>query len=372
MSLPEYLFLRVVADIDRQMDGVRALADQLERHRLNSDAQACVASVAEAADNVHRVLRATQDLRDAAADGLTFDPQPLRLSDVADEVQQRWDRNAVAGGVRLLVSYDGAPETCVNADRARLLQVFDGFLNEAVASVRRTAVEASLRAVETEAGVRLEGRVRGMRDTGWMTQDPELRLAEMEDRLGLGAALDLMLAREIVKGLGGRLWKEAHEGQARTLAFEVMLPAATAEGPVQETVAERPPHVLVVDDNATNRMVAQALCEMFDCTCESAEDGLEAVEAARAGRFDLILMDIRMPNMDGVAASKAIRALPGPAAHVPIIALTANVEPEDAQAYYAAGMNGVVEKPMKAEHLLTALREALEGGRPPARDSAAA
>jgi CheY-like chemotaxis protein len=98
---------------------------------------------------------------------------------------------------------------------------------------------------------------------------------------------------------------------------------------------------------------------MFDCTCESANDGAEAVEAARGGRFDLILMDIKMPVMDGVAATRAIRALGGPPSLVPIIALTANAEPEDADTYLAAGMNGVVEKPMKPEHLLAALQQAL-------------
>ena len=119
--------------------------------------------------------------------------------------------------------------------------------------------------------------------------------------------------------------------------------------------------MLVVDDNATNRMVAQALCEMFDCTCEAASDGLEAVEAARAGRFDLILMDIKMPRMDGVTAARAIRALPGEAGETPIVALTANADPDDAAEYLAAGMDGVVEKPMKPEHLLAVLQQALGG-----------
>ena len=106
-------------------------------------------------------------------------------------------------------------------------------------------------------------------------------------------------------------------------------------------------------------MVAETLCEMFDCTTETAVDGVEAVELARSGRFDLILMDIKMPRMDGVAATRAIRALPGPAAATPIIALTANADPEDAAAYMAAGMIGVVEKPMKPENLLRALQQAL-------------
>jgi CheY-like chemotaxis protein len=73
-------------------------------------------------------------------------------------------------------------------------------------------------------------------------------------------------------------------------------------------------------------------------------------------------MDIRMPRMDGVAATRAIRALAGRVGEVPIIALTANADPEDAESYLAAGMNGVVEKPMKPEHLLAALQQALAPG----------
>ena len=119
--------------------------------------------------------------------------------------------------------------------------------------------------------------------------------------------------------------------------------------------------MLVVDDNATNRMVAETLCEMFDCTAESAVDGVEAVEAAATGRFDLILMDIKMPRMDGVTAARAIRALPGEAGETPIVALTANADPDDAAEYLAAGMDGVVEKPMKPEHLLAVLQQALGG-----------
>jgi len=128
--------------------------------------------------------------------------------------------------------------------------------------------------------------------------------------------------------------------------------------------------VLVVDDNATNRMVAEALCEMFDYTSECVVDGLEAVEAARTGRFDLILMDIRMPNMDGVEATRAIRKLPGAAGSVPIIALTANADPEDAKEYLAVGMHSVVEKPLKPEKLLEAISLALTTT--PGRRSAAA
>ena len=119
------------------------------------------------------------------------------------------------------------------------------------------------------------------------------------------------------------------------------------------------PHILIVDDNATNRVVAQALCEMFGCTSETAEDGVEAVEAVQERKFDLVLMDIKMPRMDGVQATQAIRALDGPVSAIPIVALTANADPDDARKYLASGMAAVVEKPIKPERLRMAMNTAL-------------
>jgi CheY-like chemotaxis protein len=335
------------------------LTEQLQRQRLSPDGEACISGVEEAASGVRRLMECAVGLRKVTRGGVTQDPAPLRLRELVDEVHSRWQPAAAMSGVTILISYDGDPDACALADRSRLLQVFDGFVGEAVASMRRGAVEASLRAVVGPDGVRLQGRVRGARDPAWESQDLEARVRDVESRFGLEVAIGVMLARQVVDGLGGTLRNEGGGGASETVIFEMLLPVAS-ETPVEEPQpAERSAHILVVDDNATNRMVAQALCEMFDCTSESACDGAEAVEAARAGRYDLILMDIKMPVMDGVAATRAIRGLGGPASQVPIIALTANAEPEDAQGYLDAGMNGVVEKPMKPEHLLAALQAAL-------------
>lgn len=359
MSLPEFFFDRVTADIRQQMEGILALTDQLARQRLTPDAQACVSGVAEAATGVRRMLEAAVDLRTVNTQELPLEAAPIQLHDLVDEVQSRWQPAAAMSGVTLLVSYDGDPDARAVGDSQRLLQVFDGLVAEAIAGMRRGAVEASLRAVIEADMVRVTGRVRGARDAAWDAQSLESRVRELDSRFGLEVAIGAMLARRIVEVLGGELRNEGAGSSSETVVFEFVLPIAV-EG-VDETPAEpaRSAHILVVDDNATNRMVAQALCEMFDCTCESANDGAEAVEAARGGRFDLILMDIKMPNMDGVAATRAIRALPGPVSGVPIIALTANADPDDAEGYLAAGMTGVVEKPMKPEHLLAALQHAL-------------
>ncbi|WP_293458586.1 response regulator [Phenylobacterium sp.] len=360
MSLPQFFAERVTAEVRQQMEGVLALTEQLARQRLTPDGEACVAGVSEAAAGVQRIIDSAMDLRAVAFDGLVLDIGPVRLRELMDDIQDRWHPRAAAAGVTLLVSYDGDPEAAALGDARRLRQIFDGFIGEAVSAQARGAVEASLTARATAGGVRVEGRVRGPRDASWDAQDFESRIRSIEARFGLEVALEAMLARRVLEGLGGRLRKEANAGASDTATFEIDL--EFLPDTVEEVVQEpgRAAHILVVDDNATNRMVAQSLVEMFDCTSEAAEDGEEAVEAVRTGRFDLILMDIKMPRMDGVAATRAIRGLPGRVGETPIIALTANADPDDAEAYLAAGMNGVVEKPMKPEQLLAALQQALE------------
>ena len=181
-----------------------------------------------------------------------------------------------------------------------------------------------------------------------------------------GVGMGLSICRHIIHGMGGSIWAERNQGKGVTFAFDLCAPQAIMETETDTNVSEitelnlqTQPHVLIVDDNATNRVVAQALCEMFGCTSETAEDGQEALEAVQSTRFDLILMDIKMPRMDGVAATQAIRALDGSVSRIPIIALTANADPDDARKYVASGMAAVVEKPIKPERLRMAMNAAL-------------
>ena len=347
------------------LGGVTAVAELLQRQPLSADAQSFVRTIIETCQAMVSALDDALELSRADGGELMLDPRPIRLREVMDDVQSRWQIRTDQERVTLAVAYDGEPDLMAEIDAGRLEQVFDGLIGAALSLARRGAIEATLQALRNGDGLRLVGRVR---DTGGGLSAARLSQA-FEGSEADGAAhsgLGLALCRRIVERLGGEIRADANVGAGATIVFEFPAREAIAHVDLAEDPgAKRSAHVLVVDDNATNRMVAEALCEMFDCTSECVEDGVEAVEAARSGRFDLILMDIRMPRMDGVEATKAIRALPGRAGAVPIIALTANADPEDAQSYIACGMHAVVEKPIKPERLLQAINAALPdvGGR---------
>jgi CheY-like chemotaxis protein len=358
------LYSAMEAECRAQVGGLMAMTDRLERQPLGADALAQVHSIRATGEALLRLAGDANDLMRSRQGRLDLNLRAQSLRALIDRVQARWVARAEDNGVSLLISYDGDPDLSALIDADRLTQVFDSLIDNALRYTRRGSIEVGLRARVENGKVRLEGRVR---DTG---AELAAKLAEaFEAGEGEGLSLPLSLARGVLASMKGSLRAETNAGQGATMLFQLVADAVDEPVPeVEERAASGAAHVLVVDDNATNRMVAEALCEMFDCTSETAEDGVEAVEAARTGRFDLILMDIKMPRMDGIAAARAIRSLEGPEAMTPIVALTANVDPEDARGYLAAGMCCVVEKPIKPDRLLQAINVALAEAQAAAQD----
>ncbi|MBD3833870.1 MAG: response regulator [Brevundimonas sp.] len=345
------------------MTGVLAVAELLRRQPLNEAALAHVQTIIDSSETLLETLQDALDLARAEAGELELKPAPTPLRAVMDEVQTLWAPRAAQDGVTLMVGYEGDTELAGVLDSARLSQVFNNLIGHALKFARNGMVEASLKAVVIGDQVRLEARVR---DDG-PGVDPA-RIDQVFDH-GAGpdgAGLGLSISRHLVEQMDGRIWVENNIGRGATFAFDLSAPRAILEQEAPSNVStlneldlQARPHVLIADDNATNRVVAQALCEMFGCTSETVEDGQEALEAVQVRSFDLILMDIKMPRLDGVQATQAIRALPGDSRNIPIVALTANADPEDAKHYLAVGMAAVVEKPIKPERLRMAMNAAL-------------
>lgn len=345
------------------MNGVLAVAELLRRQPLNDAALAHVQTIIDSSGTLLDTLQDALDLARAQAGELELKPAPTPLRAVMDEVQTLWAPRAAQDGVTLMVGYEGDTELAGVLDGQRLIQVFNNLIGHALKFARNGMVEASLKAVVIGDHVRLEARVR---DDG-PGVDPA-RIDQIFDHTAGpdGAGLGLSICRHLVEQMDGRIWAENNAGRGATFAFDLSAPRAVIEqeepsnvSTLDELDLQARPHVLIADDNATNRVVAQALCEMFGCTSETVEDGQEALEAVQVRPFDLILMDIKMPRMDGVQATQAIRALPGDSRNIPIVALTANADPDDAKHYLAVGMAAVVEKPIKPERLRMAMNAAL-------------
>ncbi len=361
-------FEAIAEQVRRPLDGVLAVAELLKRQPLSPDVENHVRTITEHHQQLLQTLIDACDLSRAERGALEVDLAAVDLRPLMDDIQDDWQRRASSGGIALSVSYDGE-DLAALVDAPRLRQIFNHLLDRALSMTRRGGVEASLRARRQGSAIIIEGRVR---DSG-LALPPEKLARVFEPRIDPVEGMGMILCRRLVEAMNGAIRAENNVGAGSTISFDFMCEEAKAaadEGAGRS--AQRAAHVLVVDDNATNRMVAEALCEMFDCTSESAEDGIEAVEAAKSGRFDIILMDIKMPRMDGVEATRTIRAMPGAAGLVPIIALTANADPEDAASYIASGMSSVVEKPIKPEALLNAMNACLGGGEEPANQGRAA
>ena len=367
---------RMAVDIGAHLDGVLAITERLEQQRLTPDASAFVRAIGDTSRDMGETVGRAIDLHRSTRGQLSFAPAPTRLRDLADAVEARWAERAHEGGSTLLVSYDGDPECGVEVDGERLLQVFDILIENALAA-GRGMIETRLTARAEGDQIHLEGLVRdnaeGHADERLARVDDPLGPSSLQDRNEMALGVGMALAHRVLRAMGAPLHAEANRGAGLTVGFGLTVAPAAAEAEVHEepAVASRAAHILIVDDNATNRMVAEALCDMFECTSEQAVDGVEAVEMAKGGRFDLILMDIKMPRMDGIAATRAIREMGGGVGGVPIVALTANADPADVQTYIAAGMQDVVEKPIKPERLATVLSALLGGDEDEGEEAAA-
>jgi signal transduction histidine kinase/CheY-like chemotaxis protein len=362
-------FLAIMShELRTPMNGVLAVAELLRRQPLNDQAQAHVQTIIDSSETLIRILQDALDLSRAEAGELELSQVPTPLRSMMDDIEQLWAPRASQDGVTLIVGYEGDTELAAEVDPMRVKQVFNNLIGNALKFARNGMVEARLKAWVEGGDIRMEARVRD--DGPGIDGDRVDAIFEpfVHGSGPDGAGLGLSICRQIVHRMNGRIWAENNAGRGATFAFDFTALRATAQDDVQSNVQtlvdlelQANPHILIVDDNATNRVVAQALCEMFGCSSETAEDGIEALEAVQARPFDLILMDIKMPRMDGVQATKAIRALSGPESRIPIIALTANADPDDAKAYLAIGMAAVVEKPIKPERLRMAMNAALSG-----------
>jgi signal transduction histidine kinase/ActR/RegA family two-component response regulator len=267
-------------------------------------------------------------------------------------------------------SGEGDVDTPLALDETRLRQVLLNLLANALKFTSQGGVTVRLTAGPAPGALRFE-----VADTGiGIAADVQPRLFQRFSQADSsisrsfgGTGLGLAISKALVSRMGGEIGVDSQLGQGArfwiTLTAEpAALPAPRAPAP--EMAGERVAKVLLVDDHPMNRELGKALLTLAGCEVVTADDGFEALEAVQSGGFDLVLMDVHMPGMDGLAAARAIRALPGAVANTPIVALSADVLPEQIARCRAAGMSDHVAKPIRREELIAAVVRALEGAPP--------
>jgi signal transduction histidine kinase/DNA-binding response OmpR family regulator len=318
------------------------------------------------------VINDVLDFSKIEAGGIELAPIPFALEALVDNSLSIVRQSADAKGLALESSIGASlPRYCVG-DEARLRQVLLNLLNNAVKFTPRGEVRLAV----SSLGTGLDGEhVRfTVTDTGeGIAADQQKRLfkrfsqadATINRRFG-GTGLGLTISKRLVELMGGTIGFSSRPRKGSTFWFSLPLPPADAlepEAAPEQSCRFDGVRVLVVEDLPLNQELAQAMLQRLGCEVEIASDGAAAVEAVSAGSFDLVLMDIQMPVMNGIEATAAIHALPAPANAIPIVAMTANAMPDQLADYLRAGMAGHVAKPVFQRALEQAMTAALGAGR---------
>jgi PAS domain S-box-containing protein len=346
-------------EIRTPMNGVLGVLHLLKDESLSDGGRKLLTEALACGSMLAELLNDIIDFSKIEAGQLTLAPEPVNVSEVVNGVTELLRPQAERKNLRLSAAVDPCVGW-VSADPVRLRQMLFNLVGNAVKFTLTGGVEVRVRLSggDDRQCLRVE-----IEDTGigipLTVQDSLFQRFHQADRSTTrrfgGSGLGLAISRKLAELMGGEIGLMSQEGCGSTFWFEIDAPPAQA--PVEIDAPEvgflQGVRVLVVEDNQTNRMIATMMLENLGAVVETANDGAQGVEAARRAGYDIIFMDIQMPVMDGIAATQAIRQLPGPASRTPIIAMTANAMAHQQQAYLDAGMNGSIAKPYTPAALLT-------------------
>lgn len=373
-------FLAIMShEIRTPLNGVLGALQLLGDNALDEKQSRLLRLALSSAEGLRTLTNDVIELSRLEAGRLELEIAPFDVYELVSEICMFWHPLARRKG--LMLEFNAQPDLPqrVHGDPARLRQILNNFLSNAIRFTERGRVDvwlglddATAPGAPGQASFRID-----VQDTGiGIARADQQRLFEDFSQLsqpgageGRGAGLGLAICRELSGLMNGTVGVSSAAGAGSMFWFRLPLQidtspvVATTQKPkafaTLTTSAGQAPRVLVAEDVPTNQLIVQMLLESFGCHVDMVGNGAEAVNALANGSYDLVLMDVAMPVMDGVEATRRIRAMQDKRASIPIIGLTAFALPEEQERFKEAGMNHILSKPMQRAALHATLASAL-------------
>ena len=356
------LLATVSHELRTPMGAIISMAELLQQTALDETQKKYASTLHQSARSLLTVLNDILDFSKLDAGRFELDTAPFDLHDLVQSVAQGLQARASERGLASGLDIGATCPRFVKGDATRIRQILTNLVDNALKFTSEGSVRLHVSARETDSSFMLRFDVS---DTGiGLDHEGQERLFEPYIQGGSttatqygGTGLGLSIAQRLVLLMGGEIGCESEVGQGSMFWFAIAAERAESSQKAKEVQPTRrlQGHLLVVEDNAVNRMLIGAYLDEFGLTYEMVETGASAIMALASNSYDLVLMDIMMPELDGVQTTQRCRLLHGPAAEVPIIALTAKAMKGDREKFLASGMNGYVSKPIRGRELHAAL-----------------